>query len=56
MPLKIKPSLFPAPSGRLLISRSYDLGYLLPCNFPSLSVYDPTALEELRMYMGGLRS
>lgn len=35
MPLKIKPGWLPAPSGRLLISGSYDLGYLLPRNFPS---------------------
>lgn len=37
VPLKIKPGLLPAPSGRLLISRSYDLGYLLPRNFPEPS-------------------
>lgn len=35
VPFEIKPGLLPAPSGRLLISTSYDPGYLSPRNFPS---------------------
>lgn len=48
VPLKIKPGPLPAPSGRLLISWSHDLGYLLLRNFPSLQ-------HMIRLHLGWLR-